>query len=915
MTNDHTRQAPAPDAPSLDDCAREPIHIPGSIQPHGTLMVLSETDLTVTHAAANLARYVGVPVAEALGAPLEVSCPAGAANLRAALAASDDGGGAGGGEDRVTRFGFEVPGGSVLDAGFHRHDGRLLLEIEAPEADVVDGAAELAAFAQRLEGAETRYDIARWTVELVARLTGFDRVMVYRFLPDWSGEVIAEIRPDGRQSYLGLHFPATDIPAQARELYRVNQSRDIANVHGEAVPLLAMAGGRDGRPVDLAHSHLRAVSPIHLEYLRNMGVGATLLASLIVRDRLWGLISCHHPGPRRTGSAQRGLVSRIAAIASGALDRGVARDEAQARQRREVRLAALASAFDGEADSIAALLCASRGLRDLALADGVALYVDGAVAAFGHAPDTHEIRHLVERHDAVAGEVAVTDHLGELEPQATGFDDTVAGLLMVELMARPRLVALAFRREVVQEIFWGGDPHKPVPVEAGGRISPRKSFERWRQTVSGRSAPWPVEVIDGWRELPARLVAAAGGESALGTRLHHDIHRFHAWTRFDEPAVQGLIDVLPGAVLVARRAAGDSIYRALTMNREFQRIFDIMPDEVAGQRIDEVLSLLGVPPAIRAMVPGGTVETALTAPGAGERTVSISRRSLLKIDTDEDGTALTAWVFQDITSHRRTEEALRTARDQALVASRSKSTFLANMSHELRTPLNAIIGFSELLADEMFGPLGDSKYKEYVNDIRHAGEHLLALISDLLDISKIEAGRRTVNEDVIDLAALVTRCVSMMSDLARRGDVALDCVIATPAPNLTADHRAVLQIVVNLLSNAVKFTPAGGTVTCGIVTLADGGVAIEVRDTGIGISEEDLDRVLEPFYQVDNSLTRHRTGTGLGLSLVNAIASLHDGRLVMKSGVGNGTTVRVEFPAWRTVAASGATAEEIAPAA
>jgi signal transduction histidine kinase len=237
------------------------------------------------------------------------------------------------------------------------------------------------------------------------------------------------------------------------------------------------------------------------------------------------------------------------------------------------------------------------------------------------------------------------------------------------------------------------------------------------------------------------------------------------------------------------------------------------------------------------------------------------------------------------------------------------------MSHELRTPLNAIIGFSELLADEMFGPLGDSKYKEYVNDIRHAGEHLLALISDLLDISKIEAGRRTVNDDVIDLAALVTRCVSMMSDLARRGDVALDCVIAVPAPNLTADHRAVRQIVVNLLSNAVKFTPAGGTVTCGIVTLADGGVAIEVRDTGIGISEEDLGRVLEPFYQVDNSLTRHRTGTGLGLSLVNAIANLHDGRLVMKSGVGHGTTVRVEFPAWRTVAASGTTAEEIAPAA
>ncbi|UEM21568.1 GAF domain-containing protein [Skermanella mucosa] len=896
---------PAPEAPSLSDCAREPIHIPGAVQAHGTLLVLAEPDLTVTHAAANLARYLGVPLEEVLGFPLERSCPAGAAALRAALAEEARGIGP------AVRFDFEPPAGRpVLEARFHRHDGRALLELEPPGEDAPGGAGppDLAGFIEYLEGCATRYDIARRTADLVSRSTGFDRVMVYRFLPDWSGDVIAEVRHATEPAYLGLHFPASDIPLQARELYRVNLLRSIADVRGEVVPLVADPTGRDvARPVDLGRSNLRAVSPIHLEYLRNMGVGATLVASLMVGGRLWGLIACHHATGRRCGAGTRDLLSRIALIAAGALERSIAADIAQARRRTEARLAALDGVFDSGRDSVAALLCGDRGLRDLGMADGVALYVDGAVAAFGRTPDTHEIRHLVERHGTSApggtcGAVVATDCLDELEPQASAFDETVAGMLMVELAARPRLVALAFRREVIQEIFWGGDPQKPASAE-DGRLSPRKSFERWRQTVTGRCPPWSPEVVDGWGELPARLVAAAGGADRLADRLVGDIRRFHTWTRFDEPAVHGLIDVLPGAVLVARRAAGDSVFHAFTMNREFRRIFDIVPDEVAGRRIDDVLSLLGVPPAIRAMIPGASAETTLMASAAGERTVSISRRSLLKVDTEDDGTALSAWVFQDITSHRRTEEALRTARDQALVASRSKSAFLANMSHELRTPLNAIIGFSELLADELFGPLGDAKYKEYVNDIRHAGEHLLSLISDLLDISKIEAGRRTINEDLIDLGSLVARCCSMISDLARRGDVQLEWHIPATAPNLHADARAVRQIVVNLLSNAVKFTPAGGTVTCRTLALQDGGVAIEVQDTGIGIAEEHLDRVLEPFYQVDNSLTRQVGGTGLGLSLVNAIANLHQGRLVLESKVGCGTTARVEFPPWRTVPA------------
>jgi cell cycle sensor histidine kinase DivJ len=252
-------------------------------------------------------------------------------------------------------------------------------------------------------------------------------------------------------------------------------------------------------------------------------------------------------------------------------------------------------------------------------------------------------------------------------------------------------------------------------------------------------------------------------------------------------------------------------------------------------------------------------------------------------------------VTRDITRRKAYERALIQARDQAEEASRAKSRFLANMSHELRTPLNAIIGFSEVMMQEFFGPLGSARYLEYTRLIHESGSHLLELINSILDMSKIEAGRFTIKPETFELGDVVTQAVGFVTLQAQRHGVALQHDIAPEVRHVTADKRAVLQILINLLSNGVKYTQTGGRVSVR-ARAAAGALEIEVSDTGVGISEADLLRLGQPFEQVENEYTRSKEGTGLGLALVRALTHLHDGKMTIESTLGEGTCVRITLP-------------------
>lgn len=269
---------------------------------------------------------------------------------------------------------------------------------------------------------------------------------------------------------------------------------------------------------------------------------------------------------------------------------------------------------------------------------------------------------------------------------------------------------------------------------------------------------------------------------------------------------------------------------------------------------------------------------------------------------DEQGAVLYyEAMLVDITERYQAEQALIVAKEQADYANRSKSEFLANMSHELRTPLNAIIGFGEIIKDQLFGPVGNAQYSEYAKDIHDSGQHLLSLINDILDMSKMEAGKRELHDQIMDFNDVAQAALRLVAHRAKEGRVKLAVVIEPALPKIRAEEKAMKQVIVNLVSNAVKFTPEGGSVTMTAGLMPDGRVKIAIADTGIGIKAEDIATVLAPFGQIESALSRKHQGTGLGLPITKELIELHGGELKIDSTFGEGTTVWFTLPVERVI--------------
>ena len=349
----------------------------------------------------------------------------------------------------------------------------------------------------------------------------------------------------------------------------------------------------------------------------------------------------------------------------------------------------------------------------------------------------------------------------------------------------------------------------------------------------------------------------------------------------------------------------DSDLRIRLWNDKICEIFDIPTAQLevgmlAAQPIRLLAEKGAFGPGDPAKLAWERMEGLFKAPAAIEETTLGDGRILeRRITHMPDGGLLVTYL--DITKRKRVESDLRRAKEEAELASRTKTEFLANMSHELRTPLNAVIGFAEIMYGEVFGPLGDARYSEYAADIRDSGQHLLNLINDLLDVSKIEFGKVELSEETVDLAATIDSCMRLMRDRADQAGLQLSAHTPPDLPYLHADGRRLKQILLNLVSNAVKFTPAGGEVTIRASVEDDGGMKITISDTGIGIAPQDLAKALQPFGQIDSRMARKYQGSGLGLPLTKSMIELHGGTLQLESEVGRGTTVTLRLPAARTV--------------
>ncbi len=556
----------------LTNCDKEPIHLLGAIQPIGFLLAASN-DWIIARASANVAEFIWHDHAELIGRPLADIFPASLIHdLRNRMTALR-------GPDAVERL-FHcsiVKGAPAFDISLHMSFGQIVIEAQPSEGPAGDTTSMVTSMVARLDNTPDITALYREAARQVRGYLGYDRVMIYKFDRGGSGEVVGEAARGGIGTFKGLRYPASDIPVQARALYKRNLLRVISDVNAKAIPVLPERD-EDGRPLDLSMSVLRSVSPIHIEYLKNMGVGASLSISIVVEGELWGLIACHHysafcPPLQKRSVAQ--LFTQMFSLQLESRERQAAiQYEARARDISDQLLSAVASdeTLLKDPDWLADIL------THAIPADGVGVWLNGNYAFSGVTPPTEAFRRIIRALNGMAaGKIFATDHIASIVPGADEYASQAAGLLAIPISRSPRDYVVLFRSELVKSVRWAGDPHKPVEYGPNGpRLTPRESFEEWKELVQGRSEPFTVPQLRVAETLRATLIEvvlrladeaaaerhqASARQEVLIAELNHRVRNILGVIRGlirqsqpEEPGVKEFVKVVDGRIHALARA-------------------------------------------------------------------------------------------------------------------------------------------------------------------------------------------------------------------------------------------------------------------------------------------------------------------------------------------------------------------------
>jgi light-regulated signal transduction histidine kinase (bacteriophytochrome)/CheY-like chemotaxis protein/HPt (histidine-containing phosphotransfer) domain-containing protein len=500
----------------LTNCDREPIHIPGAIQPHGVLLVLDVASFTIVQVSKNTAALLGIHPENLLNQHLERLLEPALIDYLFLIVQSQS-------LETHPLYMFPVRVQQqntvhLFDGIAHVRENLLMLELELTHQHAretisyVDPYRSVKLALTKLQHAGSLQAFFQTTVEQVKQITGFERVMLYRFLEDGSGAVVAEAREEHLTPYEGLRYPETDIPKQARALYLLNWLRLIPDVHYTPVELVPATNPLTSASLDMSYAVLRSVSPIHIEYLMNMGVRATMTISLIREGQLWGLIACHHESaPRFIPYDVRTACEFIGQIFSSQLSaKEEMEDYAEKMELKTIltRFVTLMSNTENLAEELTRFV---PDVLDIIQARGAVICMDAACHCFGTTPPEPAIRELTEwLATSHKEDIFATESLSRHYPAAAAIKEHASGVLAIAISRPRRDYVLWFRPEVIQTVAWGGDPNKPYDVAEDGamRLSPRKSFEQWKETVQATSLPWKPYIVDAAREISAGIVIA-----------------------------------------------------------------------------------------------------------------------------------------------------------------------------------------------------------------------------------------------------------------------------------------------------------------------------------------------------------------------------------------------------------------------
>lgn len=512
----------------LTNCDKEPIHIPGSIQPHGVLVVLKEPELTILQASNNTYNIFGINTEELLNQPLRILFDDEQINLL--RDASNH-------EDLQLINPIELSkqlGNNILyfDGIIHRQQGSLILELELRTREKSNAFFKFYHLVKlalsKLQNAANVIELSQIIVKELKNITGFDRVMLYRFNENWDGKVIAEEKPEYLTPYLGLNYPASDIPEQARKLYSQNWLRLIPNVNYQPVAIVPGNNPLTDQPLDLSNSVLRSVSPLHIEYLHNMGVTASMSISLIKNQKLWGLIACHHQSPKYVPYEIRNACEFLGQMTSVELAAKEDSEDIEYQIQLKSVQAKLVEYMSAEKNFIHGLINNQPNILNLTNSQGSVIYFEGEYSSIGKTPNQEELQDLLEWiNQNLPEQIFYTDALAKIYPQAEKFADVASGLMGFSLSKIHKNYVLWFRPEVIQTVNWGGNPHKPVEVREDGswHLSPRKSFDLWKETVRQQSLGWKACEVNAALELRNAIIGVVLRKADELAQLNIELER------------------------------------------------------------------------------------------------------------------------------------------------------------------------------------------------------------------------------------------------------------------------------------------------------------------------------------------------------------------------------------------------------
>lgn len=510
----------------LTNCDREPIHIPGQIQPHGVLLVLQEPGLNIIQVSSNTQDVMGCQPEDLLGKPLSHLLDERQIQQIGQCLTEDF--------ESINPLNLAIKHlnrSLDFDGIVHRWDGVLLLELEPKDTtekpDFFDFYHQVKEPITRIQKAPTLLEMCRVVVKEIRRITGFDRVMVYQFDSEGAGIVIAE-DTDQETPYLDLHYPSSDIPKQARQLYTLNWLRLIPDAHYQPIALIPANNPLTHQPLDLSLAVLRSVSPIHLEYLHNMGVTASMSVSLLQDQKLWGLIACHHSSPKYTPYHIRTICEFIGQVMSAELVNKESGEDSEYKRQLQLLQTQFVEALSQADHFLEGVEHLNAQLLSLVNATGAVVCSGDRCICVGETPSKAEIHALLDWIKPQFDQnVFETRSLPKHYPTAGAFQAIASGVLALEISRVYHNYILWFRPEVIHTVNWGGNPNKPVEIREDGslRMSPRQSFQLWQETVQGCALPWKTCELEAVAELRSLIVGIVLRQAEDLAAMNYELQR------------------------------------------------------------------------------------------------------------------------------------------------------------------------------------------------------------------------------------------------------------------------------------------------------------------------------------------------------------------------------------------------------